>query len=383
MARKSDQNKGIEKQNLKINKNISIAESHKNAQSKHSDSKIIQKQPPINTANSSSPILDFVNKYFKKLDNKIVFYTVWLILFILLMTVRITIKVNAAGDDNIGYNYGLINYKFFTSFGKDTAYKHLTALGQDFTPRLNTEKYYGAGFEMLAVSLNKIFKPKELYFPRQLLAVVVFAFILLFIGLFAAYLWGWNWGIIGMLFYVNIPEMLYLGLTSYNIKDTPFALGCLIFVYGLIKIFNEFPKLNKINFLWLGLGFFIALITRLAALMFLVYIPLTFLAYFFFNKKFKIDFNNNKNLVIKTVLSATVVLLISCLFALGLGYYNFWLNPTTHVQNGLKVLADFPQKIPVLYNGETYSSTDLPPTYIFDVLIKSLPIYLIICFVLF
>ncbi len=378
MSRKSIQKKSIENQQVKQTQHNTNFESTNPHQPTSSNTKSLKK-----SLISTSPILNTVQNYFAKLNSKPIFYLVWIILLFSLMSLRYTTKINAAGDDNVEYNFGLNNYKYFTSFGKDTSYKHLTALGRDYTPLLSTEQYYGAGFEMIAIYLKKIFQPKDFYLARQLMCVFIFSFIILFIGLFAAYLWGWNWGIVGMLFYVNIPEMLYLGLTSNNIKDIPFALGCLIFVYGLIKIFNEFPQLKKQNFIWLGLGFFIAMITRLGALMFLVYIPLTFFAFYFFNKKFKSEFQKNKKLVIKTLLTGCVVIFISCLLALSLSYYNFWLNPSTHVQNGLKVLADFPQKIPVLYNGETILSTELPPNYIFDVLIKSLPIYLLICFILF
>ena len=112
--------------------------------------------------------------------------------------------------------------------------------------------YYGGGFDVAALLLSKAL-PFGLFETRRLLGAVVGL-----IGLFTTWrlarrIGGPFAGLIALTLLATCP--LYVGHVFINAKDAPFAVAMVVFLLGLVRALEEYPRPSPATVLILGLGF--------------------------------------------------------------------------------------------------------------------------------
>jgi 4-amino-4-deoxy-L-arabinose transferase-like glycosyltransferase len=154
-------------------------------------------------------------------------------------------------DDFTHSQYGDLLLSLYTSGFRDTRALHFVNL-----------YYYGGGFDMAAALVAKIL-PFELFETRRLTGAVVG-----FIGLFATWRIGRRVGgplagLIALVLLATCP--LYYGHTFINAKDAPFAAAMAVFLLGLVRAFEQYPRPSAGTWLILGLGFGLSIGSRIMA----------------------------------------------------------------------------------------------------------------------
>jgi 4-amino-4-deoxy-L-arabinose transferase-like glycosyltransferase len=121
---------------------------------------------------------------------------------------------------------------------------------------------YGGGFDMAAALLAKVL-PFGLFETRRLVGAVVGL-----IGLAATWrigrrIGGPLAGLVALVLLAACP--LYYGHMFINPKDAPFAAAMAIFLLGLIRLLEQYPKPSHATLTLLGLGFGLAIGSRIMA----------------------------------------------------------------------------------------------------------------------
>jgi len=137
--------------------------------------------------------------------------------------------------------------------------------------------YYGGGFDLLAALAVKLL-PFTLFETRRLIGAAVGV-----LGLFVTWrigrrVGGPPAGLFALVLLASCP--LYYGHMFMNPKDSPFAVAMAIFLLGLVRTFENYPRLSIATGALLGVGFGLSFGSRimgafgaidaLAALLFIV-----------------------------------------------------------------------------------------------------------------
>jgi len=122
--------------------------------------------------------------------------------------------------------------------------------------------YYGGGFDMAAALLAKIL-PFDLFETRRLLGAAVGI-----VGLAATWrigrrIGGPLAGLIALVLLAACP--LYIGHMFINPKDAPFAAAMAVFLLGLVRALEQYPKPTASTLLIVGLGFGCSIGSRILA----------------------------------------------------------------------------------------------------------------------
>jgi dolichyl-phosphate-mannose-protein mannosyltransferase len=120
--------------------------------------------------------------------------------------------------------------------------------------------YYGGGFDILATLAAKVL-PFTLFETRRLVGAAVGI-----LGLFVTWrlgrrLGGPFAGLIALLLLATCP--LYHGHMFMNPKDSPFAVAMAIFLLGLVRIFEDYPRVSLPSGIVVGVGFGLAFGSRI------------------------------------------------------------------------------------------------------------------------
>jgi len=120
--------------------------------------------------------------------------------------------------------------------------------------------YYGGGFDLLAALAAKLL-PFTLFETRRLMGAAVGV-----LGLFVTWrigrrVGGPAAGIIALVLLATCP--LYYGHMFMNPKDSPFAVAMAISLLGLVRIFEEYPRVSIASGALVGTGFGLAFGSRI------------------------------------------------------------------------------------------------------------------------
>jgi Dolichyl-phosphate-mannose-protein mannosyltransferase len=120
--------------------------------------------------------------------------------------------------------------------------------------------YYGGGFDLLAAFAAK-FLPFTLFETRRLIGAAVGV-----LGLFVTWrvgrrVGGPAAGLIAVVLLATCP--LYYGHMFMNPKDSPFAVAVAIFLLGLVRCFEEYPRPSIATSVLVGAGFGLAFGSRI------------------------------------------------------------------------------------------------------------------------
>ena len=334
--------------------------------------------------NAPRPINIFLNKLHAILNTSKFFWAVIIVLSVVLITTISKTSINASGDDLIEYQYGKANYLFYKSFGKDTSYLSCSKFDDlDCSNLFNTtEKYYSGSLYMLEYFLVNWLHPKERLLPLHIISTILTICVIICLGLIIKKLFNWTMAIIGVLFFINTPFIIFLGVTYATVKDISFMLGLIFFVYNSFLFFNTFPNNKKIQHLFFALSMFIATMGRMGSVIIFLYFFIFVLIQLAFNISFRNYCKANKKKFFINFILINFSLIIGFITSISIGSYNFWKEGYMHIINGITTFGKFSQKIPVLFNGESIVSTDLPSGYLILNLLYTLPLYVLFLFIL-
>src|SRR5258708_6184921 len=120
--------------------------------------------------------------------------------------------------------------------------------------------YYGGGFDLLAAFAAKLL-PFTLFETRRLVGAAVGILGLLITWRIARRIGGPLAGLIALVLLATCP--LYYGHMFMNPKDSPFAVAMTIFLLGLVRCFEEYPRASIATAAMTGAGFGLSLGSRI------------------------------------------------------------------------------------------------------------------------
>jgi tetratricopeptide (TPR) repeat protein len=187
----------------------------------------------------------------------------------IIIIILLSIKSGINGDDGyqIAYSENLVDY--YTSFGENKAALNDVQIGTSKAPM----QYYGGFYEVIVGGLNRIFGLTQYdagYHHVRQIFIGFFGFLAMFFtGLFVKEIAGWRAGILALVLMFLSPR--FLGHSTMNPKDIPYAAGFAISLYFLIKILKSMPKPDWKTALGFAIGVGIALGTRAGGLLVIAY----------------------------------------------------------------------------------------------------------------
>ncbi|MDR0419513.1 MAG: tetratricopeptide repeat protein [Prevotellaceae bacterium] len=299
-------------------------------------------------------------------------------LSVILLVVMFTIvpKIGDVGDEFIDGLHGKYALAYYTE--RDTTFANYPEAG---IPIPFTQKYYGAGFEILpAIALKYFNLGKYEYEIRHLLCAIFGFFFMFFGGLIGQELKNWRIAILCLLIMAFTPVIF--GLSFIASKDIPFATGFAVATYGFLRIFKRFPNLNVKDVAIAILGIAIAVSVRIGGLLLPFYFVFGLLLLITFNKPLRKTIVSSKSFFFKIVGISAGMCAVGILLGL-LFYPNFFYEgPIQHLINSILVMSKFPYRISVLWEGNMISSLNLPSNYLFKSYLITIPLFVFLGIIL-
>ena len=112
--------------------------------------------------------------------------------------------------------------------------------------------YYGGGFDLLAALAGQVL-PLSLFETRRLMGAAVGILGLLVTWRIGRRIGGPRAGLVALILLATCP--LYYGHMFMNPKDSPFAVAMAIFLLGLVRAFEEYPRVSMATAALVGSGF--------------------------------------------------------------------------------------------------------------------------------
>ena len=176
----------------------------------------------------------------------------WVALAIVSLFAALTFRDYGLGwDDYTHAQYGDLLLSLYSSGFHDTRALHFVNL-----------YLYGGGFDMAAALLAKIV-PFDLFETRRLLGAIVGIAGLAITWRIGRRIGGPIAGLVALLLLAACP--LYLGHMFMNPKDAPFAVAMALFLLGLVRLLEEYPRPSAGTVIIVGLGFGLSIGSRIMA----------------------------------------------------------------------------------------------------------------------
>ena len=176
----------------------------------------------------------------------------WAVLGLVAAVAALTFRDYGLGwDDYTHSQYGELLLALYTSGFRDTRALSFVNL-----------YLYGGGFDMAAAMLAKIL-PFDLFETRRLAGAAVGLaglFVTWRIGRRAG---GPQAGLLALILLATCP--LYYGHMFINPKDAPFAVAMAVFLLGLVRLLEEYPRPSAATLVITGLGFGLSIGSRIMA----------------------------------------------------------------------------------------------------------------------
>lgn len=317
-------------------------------------------EPLIDIATNISRINNQENPFYKR-----IFFGLFAVVTFILLVLSIGSGVNA--DDAYQVDYADKLYKFYTSFGSDKNAINI--------PK-GTMHYYGGFFDTFTEIINRIlgFSPENVgyYNVRHLVNALLGALAMLFTSLIVRDIAGWRAAILTLVFMALSPR--FLGDALMNPKDIPFAMGTVMALFFLLRLFRAMPTPSWKTALGAALGIGIALGTRAGGLLLVGYCFLFAAIDLLLKDGFK-GFLSKKATTYLLWAGGTALLG----YVIGVFFWPFALaNPIKHPIEALTQFEKLNVKIKVLYEGANILSSRTPWHYVINWMSRTIPIFTLI-----
>ncbi len=176
----------------------------------------------------------------------------WVVLAMLGVAAALTFRDYGLGwDDFTHAQYGDLLLSLYTSGFRDTRALSFVNL-----------YLYGGGFDMAAALLAKVL-PFDLFETRRLLGAAIGIAGLAITWRIGRRVGGSLAGLLALVLLATCP--LYYGHMFMNPKDAPFAVAMALFLLGLIRLLDQYPKPCPTTLFIVGLGFGLSIGSRVLA----------------------------------------------------------------------------------------------------------------------
>ena len=290
------------------------------------------------------------------------FWALSVVLGLILLALATNVGVN--GDDVYQNDYSHKLLDWYTSFGENDA-------------ALNIEKgkmhYYGGLFDITAGTINSVLGFEEnqegYHTVRHLLNALFGILALVYTGLLARLFGGWKTGMLAMGLLFLSPR--FLGHSLMNPKDIPFAAGFIVSIYYMVKYFRLMPAPDRRDLIGMAIGIGIAVGSRAGGLLLIAYLGLFSLVNLFLR--------NHKEFFVKYLLYGAAVSVGG--FVLGILFWPFALvSPISHPLEALGEFSKLGVQIRVLFEGETWLTSDTAWYYPLSWVYRTIPPFALIGF---
>jgi len=258
--------------------------------------------------------------------------------------------------------------------------KYYTSLGRDKTALFNeqTLHLYGQSLDNLVCFFNKAFNIDDVYRTRHFFGSIAGWILILYTGLIAAQLFGWQAGYIALFFMFFSPRIV--GHSFNNLKDIPFASAYIFTIYYLILFLKQLPEIKFKTLLLITLGIAWSISIRIGGIILIPYFILFYGLYYILQKGFY------KPEIIKTGVRVIAIIAgVSTIgYFLGLLLWPYGLqNPIKNPFLTLTSMTNYNMNLNQLFEGKMYPSQSLPWYYGIKYIIISSPIVVGVGLILF
>jgi hypothetical protein len=281
-------------------------------------------------------------------------------LFLLIVMLLLSGKAGISCDEVLHYNQSRAVCNYFTSHGADRS-----ALE---TPATNL-KYYGQSYDNIVTIIAKWTGIDDIYSFRHIMSTLAGWLAIFMSALLAIWISGYRSGILVIFLFAISPT--FLGHSQNNLKDIPFALGCISSLYFTLRFL--FPK-EKVRFpdiilLVISIAFTISI--RAGGLLMICYLFL-FAAIVIFVRYFKGDNIRKSELARQSLL---LVMISAAAFFMGILLWPFALeSPLKNVFESYHVMAHFPSTFREIFEGRREWSDFMPWYYLPKYMVITIPL---------
>jgi tetratricopeptide (TPR) repeat protein len=273
--------------------------------------------------------------------------------------------------------YGKTVIKYYNSFGKDTSFLHPhLPNGVEVAPAIKT---YGVLFDVFLNNVTSVFNLKYEYDVRHSLIQLSALLCLFFASLISVQLTK-SYLIATITFVLIYFTPTFFGHSLMNCRDIPFALGYTACLYFMIEFITHLKHLTfkRSIFFALALGF--AMSVRIGGLMLYVIMLVALLFMIIKDRAYLLDaFKSNQ--LLKWV-AHLLILGVVPMVILALSHPYILLSPIENFLTCVNTAVKFPNKIPLNYDGKLMDSFTIPKTYLINWFSITIPVVVILMFVL-
>ncbi len=158
------------------------------------------------------------------------------------------------------YGYQMLHY--FTSLGEDTTCLKENSPIQEF-------RFYGEQFNVISAALNTYLNPFGEYETRHFLNALYGFIAMLFAALSAKEIGSWRTGVFAFALIFLSP--VFFAHSMNNPTDIPFAAGCAVALYYLLKLIKNLPAPKTSYVVMCGVGVGIAVGSRVGGIIWYAY----------------------------------------------------------------------------------------------------------------
>ncbi len=281
------------------------------------------------------------------ITSKRIYYGVaFVILIVMLVMVR---SAGISGDEyfHVDHSVNVLNY--YKTMGADTTAMHVEH---------GMLHYYGQSLDTEAHFINDTFGVENIYLSRHIINTIAGWLLLLFTGLIAASIFGWDAAIIAIILMFLSPKIV--GHTWNNLKDIPFATTYTFTLFFILAFIQKLPKISWRSLVFVVLGISWSVSLRVGGLILIPYLFLYVGIFYLSQKSFYSKNGFTEALKVGGILVAASVIA----YLLGLILWPFGLiDPIHHPVEALKQMTNYDIGLNQLYEGVITMSKELPWSY--------------------
>lgn len=296
---------------------------------------------------------------------------VWRPVFVLVMVlslVGLLVLQNSAGisgDEYFHVEHSQDVLSYYKTFGKDK-----TAATP--TPD-NNLPYYSQLPDTVIHAIINAFGIEDYIAMRHLLCAILGWVAILYTALLARKIGGWRAAVFAAVLIFISPR--FLGHTFNNLKDIPFATGCVMSVYYIVKFLDGLPKIRISTSIKLALSIAFATSVRVGGLLMVAYFGLFAILYYIYKRK------ELRTVFWKTLVWALGICIVGYILAVLCWPYALE-GPITNVYDSFTNMSKFQISIKQIYDGRVQWSDAVPWYYSPKYMLMTIPIVVLLGFLL-
>jgi hypothetical protein len=205
---------------------------------------------------------------------------------------------------------------------------------------------------------------------NQVFAVLTVLFAALLVRLLGV---GYFGAVITSLLLMCSPT--FVGHGFMNTKDIPFAFGYTASLYFMVRLLKELPKVRWGSLVGFMVSLWILMSIRPAGLIVLAYCGFFGLSYIWLRPTSRTD----SKVLLYSILKVAVAMIVA--YALTVAIWpTLHKSPLTGYLELFNYVKKFPQRIPLLFNGQEIDSLTIPKNYLYRILGLTIPAALLFSF---